>query len=389
MTGERTTGHELVRIDDLRLLPQTRDFFELKSSRAVPVFLFMVALAFASFLLWATFARMDDVVKAPAVIRPSETISALKCLSSGRITGKHYMQNQRVSRGDLLLSVDNSSELTELENVSSQLGKIAEELEINNVLLSSMESGNNEADKGSPAYARTASFFDEYGRQQNEIARLQRNYADERDMPKSLRVPKRIAECRSKLEQAQLAFDTWHNDRLVEAREKDNALKEQRRSLETRKAVLERTIRDSSLYAPIDGIVEECTALNEGDYVLSGSDIVKIVPAGNGFLKARLTVDASHIARIKLGQQAKLRFPGLPPSSFGQLTSSISLIPADMTMTDTMPVFEVEADIEEPLLTSASGERILLRPGVSAEARIVIAHDTVLKMILRKLDFLQ
>ena len=83
----------------------------------------------------------------------------------------------------------------------------------------------------------------------------------------------------------------------------------------------------------------------------------------------------------------KLRFPGLPPSSFGQLKGKVSLIPADITVNSNKPVFIVEAEIPEPFLFASSGERVNLRSGLAAEARIVISRDSVIKMILRKLDF--
>ncbi len=382
------TRKDFIHIDDLSLLPQTRDFFETHSSRAIPLFLTLVAASLGLFLAWACFARMDDVVKAPAVIRPAQTVSALKCLASGEVVAKQYVQNQKVLQGELLLSLDDSSEKTELENVIKQLAKTAGELEDTGILLASISSGRNEAKKESHGFAKTASYLDEYRRQLNEIDRLRRELADEQDMPPALRVPKKIEECRSKLEQAQLSCATWKNNRIVEARNAENTLKEQQHNLETRKATLERTIKDSSLYAPIDGIIEECTPLNKGDYVLSGSEIVKIIPVTGDFLKAQITLDAAHIARVKIGQEAKLRFPGLPPATFGQISARVSLIPADMTVTSSVPVFEVQADIRDPFLVSAAGEKIFLRPGVSAEARVIIARATVLRMILRRLDFL-
>ena len=51
-------------------------------------------------------------------------------------------------------------------------------------------------------------------------------------------------------------------------------------------------------------------------------------------------------------------------------------------------MFIVEADIPHPYLTSQSGEKIF-SVQESAEGRIIIDNDTVLRMMLRKLDFIQ
>jgi hypothetical protein len=102
-----------------------------------------------------------------------------------------------------------------------------------------------------------------------------------------------------------------------------------------------------------------------------------------------LYVYPAYIARIKTGQKATLRFPGLPPSKFGKIEAEISLLPPDFTQqSDSGPVFIVEALVKTPWLTSSGGERIYLRPGIGAIGRIIVSQDTVMRMILKKLDFI-
>ena len=158
-------------------------------------------------------------------------------------------------------------------------------------------------------------------------------------------------------------------------------------NIKLRRTVLQRNIKNANLYAPIDGSIDEILALNMGDYVVGGTNILRIIPNENEHLKAEIILDASKIARLKNGQIVNLRFPGLPPSRFGQLQGTISLIPADITVSSNNPVFLVEADIPEPFLFANNGEKINLRSGLSAEARIIVSRDSVMKMILRKLDF--
>ena len=98
-------------------------------------------------------------------------------------------------------------------------------------------------------------------------------------------------------------------------------------------------------------------------------------------------MDAAKVARIRKGQIVRLRFPGLPPSKFGQIQAEITLIPSDLTLSSNNPVFILEAEINNPFLTSNDGRVINLRSGLSAEARITVDTDSALRMILRKLDF--
>ena len=52
------------------------------------------------------------------------------------------------------------------------------------------------------------------------------------------------------------------------------------------------------------------------------------------------------------------------------------------------PIFIAEAPISEDYLISTDGQVAKLIPGITAEARIITEKSTIMKMILRKLDFI-
>lgn len=378
----------LQKVEDLKLLPQTHDFFDTQVSNAIPVFVFCVIILFLGFFFWAGFAKMDDVVKSDAVLRPIDNISDLKCISNGEVKNKYYTQNQSVKKGDLLLSIDCSSEQLELINIESQLSLYEKKSQNDKQLFECINGQSLPFDADSNLKAKYDSYFTEYNRQNLQIQEIQAKLKSEKNKPDSLKLPKRIQEIENQIEQIELSFKNWKNSQLIQITDSIHFEDEKIQGLKLRKNVLERTIKNANLYAPINGTIDEVLALNVGDYVIGGSDVLRIIPVENEHLKAEIILDASKIARIKIGQEVKLRFPGLPPSSFGQLKGNITLIPADITVNSNKPVFVIEADIPEPFLFANSGERVNLRAGLAAEARIVISRDTVIKMILRKLDFL-
>ena len=384
----------LLKIEDMKLLPQTHVFFDTKVSKAVPVFIMCVIIIFVLFLFWTGLAEMDDVVKSDAVLRPMENISDLKCISNGEVSQKLYVQNQRVKKGDLLFSIDCSSEKLELMNVGNQLERYEHDLQNDRSLLEYINNvtdvrADKVCDRGSDSQLRAKidTYLADFNRQSLQVQEMRAKYEAESNMPSSMRLQKRIEETQNQLEQTELVFENWKNSQFIRITDSIYLEEEKIQSLKLRKTFLERTIKNSNLYAPIDGIVDEVLELNVGDYVIGGSDVLRIIPEGNQKLKAEIVLDASKIARVKTGQEVKFRFPGLPPSSYGQLRGTVSLIPADITVNSSKPVFIVEADIPEPFLFAANGEKVNLRSGLAAEARIVISRDSVMKMILRKLDF--
>jgi multidrug resistance efflux pump len=210
----------------------------------------------------------------------------------------------------------------------------------------------------------------------------------ERAMPGTLALAQRLEDVSREVELAELQAASWKNARMIESMDALKSLLQNRESLERRISDLERNIRNATIRAPIAGRVNEYRQLNRGDTVLPGEEIIAIVPDDESSLKAELYVDPAYIAQVKTGQKATLRFPGLPPSKFGKIEAEVSLIPPDFTQGASNQVFIVEALIKTPWLASSSGEKIYLRPGIGAAGRIIVNQDTVMRMVLKKLDFI-
>ena len=89
--------------DDMQ---KTSVFFMLKPANAVYGFIVTVSISIAAILLWAVLAPMDDVVKATVLLRPSTAVSSVKCVTNGQIYSKYFQNDDEVSEGDLLFTLD-------------------------------------------------------------------------------------------------------------------------------------------------------------------------------------------------------------------------------------------------------------------------------------------
>ncbi len=383
-----TQSQDIILLEDMQLLLETRDFFEVKPSKAITVFLFSVIALLVAFVLWVCFAQMDDVVKGSAVLRPVQSVSSIYTLSSGKITYINYKENQLVHKGDILLSLENEANKKKLDNIMEQLSSAQNDKNNADSFYQSLVENKQVAEKGSQAALKYEFYIAQFKKYESQIQQLESELSRKQSMPESFRVPVEIADARAELFQSRLSFAAWKSEQIINAMQACTDAASALQNLQNQKTNLEQTIQDSIIYAPIDGYINQIMPLNINDYLLSGTEIMHIVPSQNNELKAHIVVDAANIARIKMGQKAKLRFTGLPPSQFGQLDCCVSLIPADMTLYDGNAVFEIEADVNDPFLKSVSGEKFFLHSGINAQARIVISHDSVLKMILQKLDFI-
>jgi multidrug resistance efflux pump len=384
----------VMRFIDMSEFHKGYQFFMLRPSHAVSFFIFSLTGVVITALTWSLTAKMDDVVKTTALIRPIASISTVKAISSGEILKKNYNHDDLVDEGELLLQIDVSADELDLENSKRLMKRVNDSIVLYNALLETIRFDTNRASPdNNEAFIRADSYLVENRRLQMQIEEAQIKLEREKALPDTLAYKQRLVDITMELEQVKLQFSSWKSSQTIEAMEALKNLLQNKENLERKLTDLERTIKNSTFFAPITGRINEIRKLNTGDYILAGEEIITIIPSDETSLKAELYVDPAYIAQVKIGQKATLRFPGLPPSKFGKLDAEITLIPADYKInsglgSDPNPIFVVEAVIEKPWLLSPQGERIYLRPGIGAIGRIIIDQDTIMRMVLKKLDFI-
>ena len=371
-------------------MKKTSVFFMLKPVNAIYGFIVTVCVAILAVIIWAVFAPMDDIVKGTVLLRPSQAISSIKCVTSGELYSKNFENDDVVQAGDLLFSLDASALIRELESYKAAQKKNEEDTVIYTTLLQTIKSGRiTGVEKGSDAFLKSNSYLLEKSRYEAIQEEAESKYVLERDAPSALRVPQTVKELENQFRQSRLTYETWLSNQNIQTNEKVASLKIERNNIETRLSELERAIKNSTIYAPISGRISEVTKRNKGDYILAGEEVLKIVPQDGDSLRADVYVDSSYIARVKVGDPIRIKFPGLAPSRYGMVETEVSLVPPDVTLSQSgQAFFVVEAVIDNPYLSTKQGQIAKLLPGISAEARIVTDRSTALQMVLRKLDFI-
>lgn len=372
--------------DDMR---KTSVFFMLKPVNAIYVFIITACVSIAAILVWAIFAPMDDVVKAPVLLRPNTTISSIKCVTSGQIFLKNFINNDEVTEGDLLFTLDTTVYQTELESYQKELLKNLNDISINETFLETIENETlPQINKNSDAFVKASSYITELYRYQTTISEINTKLEREQNKPQSLIIPQNIIDLQNQLIQNELAFEAWKNNQKLTALESNKSLQSTKNSIESHITELKRAIKNSTIYAPISGKISEITKLNIGDYLLAGEEVLRIVPQNTEKLKAEIYIDPSYVAQIKNKDPVKIKFPGLPPSRYGMIETEISIVPPDVTYINGQPIFVAEAEIENPYLVAKNGQTAKLIPGITAEGRIITDQTTVMQMVMRKLDFI-
>lgn len=372
--------------DDMK---KTSVFFMLKPANAIYGFIITICVSIGAIILWAILAPMDDVVKATVLLRPNTAVSSVKCVTSGQIFSKNFENDAEITEGDLLFTLDTTVYETELDAYKKELNKCHQDIYINEIFLKTIETEIlPQIDTNSDSFVKANSYITEMQRYQTAITDIQTKLEREQTKPESLKIPQNIIDLQNQLNQNKLSFETWKNNQKITALDLKKNLQSSKNSIESRITELERAIKNSTIYAPISGRISETTKLNIGDYLLAGEEVLRIVPQNNEKLKADIYVDPSYIARVRVGNPVKIKFPGLPPSRYGMIETEVSIVPPDVTYLNGAAIFIVEAEIESPYLTTKNSQTAKLLPGIAAEGRIVTDRSTVMQMVLRKLDFI-
>jgi multidrug efflux pump subunit AcrA (membrane-fusion protein) len=347
-------------------------------------------LVLAAALAWSWFGRMDVVVRANALIRPTGDISTVKNAVGGQVALKTFSKGRRVAKGELLFKIDATPFDVELRNSETRLARVEARRRELALYSGALDAGENIVPKGeAAAFARALVYFSDVERLDLAHTKAQEAWQKEKSLPSSMTLPQKLRDLEFEERRTRIDSEGYEAQARLKLREDLEATEQEFEGLGKRVAELRSLIRDCEVRSPIAGVVEELMKLNSGDHLFVGEELLRIVPEGEGGLNLELRVDARDIAGIREGMRVSLRFPGLPPSKYGTLEGRIDRVPADAgAETGTSLFYSLDASLAKSYLESRAGERVLLKPGMSADARIIVKSERILQLILEKLDFL-
>ena len=224
-------------------MKKTSAFFMLKPVNAIYGFIVTICVAIVAIILWALVAPMDDVVKAQVLLRPSQTVSSVRCVSSGELAFKNFENDDFVEKGGLLFSLDTAALKTELDSYKTLQKKNVDDLIVYRTLEQTINSGIlSEVEKDTDVYLKSNAYLLEKSRYESILEDAKVKYERERDAPPALKVPQTVADLENQYTQTKLSYETWLNTQTLQTGEKIASLESEKKSIESRISELERAI---------------------------------------------------------------------------------------------------------------------------------------------------
>ena len=378
-----------------KALPQ---FAALRGASAT---IWLSAAALWFFVIWAAFAWIDEIVRAPGALISSSRPQIIQNLEGGILAALLVKEGDVVQRGDVLARLHDTQFQSAVDDLKDQITA----LEVRRLRLEAELAGQFDfqapPDLVAQAPAMVASERALLRARQSDYAsrsegtRLVMEEAQrERNLLENLLRKKIVAEievtrARRAYADAKVRYDEVQTQaELQRAQEYSETLAELGRLRQAMKAAQDQLNR-TVLTSPLRGIVNQLGVTTIGGVVRPGEEILQIIPLDEElFVEAR--VKPENIANIRHGQEATIKLTAYDYTIFGTLKARVDVISADTFKDerardpDSSAHYKVMLRVDMANLTDRQAS-VEMRPGMQATVELHTGQKTVLQYLLKPL----
>lgn len=147
---------------------------------------------------------------------------------------------------------------------------------------------------------------------------------------------------------------------------------------------LDYAIEQGSVVAQCSGYLNLYQENAVGDYLVGGTELGTIIPAGDGIYKVQIYLDNQDIGKLEEGAAVNFEIGAYPSSEYGQATGVITKISEDLKVNqDTGKGYYLA---ETTIVLPDSTEKMELKQGMAVEAKVIVGQKSVMRFLLEKLD---
>ena len=149
--------------------------------------------------------------------------------------------------------------------------------------------------------------------------------------------------------------------------------------INTRIPLLEQKLKQTEIRSPSDGIINSLPVSDEETVIKTGDVIAEIVPSTDDLI-VEAYVDPKDIAKIEVGQQARVSLTAYDAAKYGYLTGVLLKVSADAVYREEKQsyMYAIEVELIDNLVDS-KGDIVPLNPGMIAQVDIIRGQQTVLE----------
>lgn len=412
---------------------------EITETPPSPLGRFIIWLVFAliiTFILWSYIGKVDEVAIARGKVLPDGRLKVIQPLEEGIVTAIYIKEGQRVKKGDLLIELDSSMKLADVDTITKSF-KVAQ---LEKAILNAELEGKD-IDKIVLQYSKDIS-MDEMKSQKDFKAARENEYAEKAERLKlvikqneselngvqsnSERLEKKISELKDEEESlnylykaGSIAKRKWQDKQseLFSTEKENETLKSQERQIEDkieeskknllsldkerRTAILtqivekDKIIEDFSLkltkaqktydlqklVSPVDGIINGLAAYTIGGVVTPAQPVVTIVPDDTPIIIEAMAQNKD-IGFIKLNQEVEIKMDTFPFQKYGTIIGRVTAISPDATEDEKVGLIYKIAIKPDRDYLMISGVKTRITPGMALTVEIKTDRRRIIEFFL-------
>jgi adhesin transport system membrane fusion protein len=356
----------------------------------------LLVSAVVGFLVWATFAKLDEVATGESKVIPYMRSQTIQSLEGGIVSRLEVHEGDMVQQGQVLAQLDPVLAASNTgETKAKIIGLKARAARLDAEIWGAASIGFPAEVLAEPAVAarEEAAFRQNQAAINQTLADLgeQRKLASrqlELALPllksgatndaEILRLRQQVADLTSKINAARSEYDV--------ALKKDYAATmSDLEPLEQVAKGRDATLQHTEIRSPVRGIVKEIRIPTIGGVVAPGGVILEVVPLGDQLLiEARIS--PRDIAFIRPGQEATVKITAYDSAIFGTLPGEVETISPDSVIDDVdrrTSYYKVYVRTQKAYLETHDGVHHPIMPGMVATVEIRTGRKTVLTYLIK------
>ena len=354
------------------------------------------AIAIGGFLLWASWAELDQITRANGQVIASSRNQVIQSPEGGVLSEMLVREGAPVKRGQLLARFDKTK--TEAGYLES-LAKAA-------ALKATFSRLNAEVFGGKPKFPPELENYPEF--RANQLALFDKRQAAVRDEVAALEKSKKLI--REELEMTLPLLKTGDVSRSDVLRLQRQVVdieaqitNRRNKYLQDSQAELGKAEEDlagvlqivtqrkeqldfTEIRSPMDGVVRNIQLTTLGGVARPGEEIMQIVPVDDDLI-IEVKVKPADIAFVKPGLPATVKLDAYDYSIYGTLDGKVIYISADtlneVARSNEQPYYRVQIKTSIHNLVSKNNERIDVQPGMTATVDIKTGKKTILNYLTK------
>lgn len=333
-------------------MPEIIEIIEKPARRSGKVIIYGIFAFILFAFLWAGLSKIDIVVTAEATVVPEGNVCMVHTGLSGIIQELNVSEGAYVSKGEVLMELDQGSRESEAAHLEKQLEVLNTQNDVYALLLKNRRGDEINPDEYS-ASCRDAvtSIIENQKYFELKLETVKSQYGMDS-------VSQKLAEQEHK---AELTLTIAQNNTKIDA-------------LQQELAELETDMDAMTVKAPVSGYVSGLAVNTAGSYITGTQPFLTIVPDEPQFV-VECYISDSDIAEIRLNQKAAVKIAAYPYSDYGVLEGTVAGISAASTF------IENKGNVYLAQIMVQNDGRFQLKSGMSATVEVQLGKRSILQYL--------